>query len=121
MCGDPPAGGASGSGGSSGSSGASGSGGTIIVTGGVGMGAAGTGSSDPSGGTTGVPTSGSGGEELGTTEPPGYHSCACRSLPSARRSPASAFALWALGLALLARRREVPGGGRRGRRKEVPS
>ena len=111
LCGDPPAGGASGSGGSS-SSGASGSGGTIIVTGGVGMGAAGTGSSDPSGGTTGVPTSGSGGEELGTTEPPGYHSCACRSLPSARRSPASAFALAALGLALLARR---------GRRKEVPS
>jgi MYXO-CTERM domain-containing protein len=91
--------------GSSGSSGASGSGGTIIITGGGGTGALGTGGSNPSGGTAGVvPAAGSGGEELGTTDPPGYHSCACRSLPTSRRSTTSAFALLGFGLALLARR-----------------
>jgi hypothetical protein len=105
VCGDPPAGGMGGMAGSSGSSGASGSGGTIIITGGGGTGALGTGGSNPSGGTAGVvPAAGSGGEELGTTDPPGYHSCACRSLPTSRRSTTSAFALLGFGLALLARR-----------------
>jgi hypothetical protein len=105
-CGEPPAGGA---GGMSGASGTPGTGGVIIITGGVNAGGATTGGQSPSGGTAGVlPTDGSGGEELGGGEVPGYHSCACR-VPSPRPSRSGAVALALAGALLLARRRPLAG------------
>ena len=102
-CGEPSVGGA---GGASGSAGSAAMGGIIIVTGGTHAG--GTGATSPSAGAGGVTAaSGSGGDELGGGEVPGYHSCACRSPRQASSSTAGLFAIAALGVGLALRRRSL--------------